>query len=170
MHYHVIHREFLWPTSIKWVQMLIFQVHIIRNSLYIKRSSQFCVFSHIFDKFSNFTYLCHSHWMHYQVSWLMPLVQFIHCSSVEASLPWKCCLIAVWLLFNYAVTCYHMQMIASSIMGCFNFVWHLNDRNCEICAINALSSQSTEIAVLVIISIKPLVLHWTPEPQETLWH
>ena len=36
--------------------------------------------------------------------------------------------------------------------------------------INAPSSQSTEIAVLVIISIKPLVLHRTPELQEALWH
>ena len=54
-------------------------------------------------------------------------------------------------------------------MGCFNFVWHLNDRNREIYAINVLSSKSTEKAVLVIISIKPLVLHWTTEAQEALW-
>ena len=53
-------------------------------------------------------------------------------------------------------------------MGYFNFVLHLNDKNCENCAINAPSSQLTEIAVLVIISIKPLVKHRTPEPQETL--
>ena len=44
LHYHVVYREFLWPRSIKLVQMLIFQVHIIRNSLYIKHSSHFCVF------------------------------------------------------------------------------------------------------------------------------
>ena len=48
-------------------------------------------------------------------------------------------------------------------MEYFNFVWHFNDGNCENCAINVPSSQSTEIAVLVIISIKP------PEPQEALW-
>ena len=51
-------------------------------------------------------------------------------------------------------------------MGYFDFVWHFS----EICVINAPSGQLTEIAVLVIISIKPLVLHQTPESQEALWH
>ena len=49
-------------------------------------------------------------------------------------------------------------------------MWHLNDRNSENCAINVQSGQSTAIAVLVTISIKPLVKHQTPEPQEALWH
>ena len=36
MYYRVVYREFLWPRSTKWVQMLIFQVYIIINSLFIK--------------------------------------------------------------------------------------------------------------------------------------
>ena len=37
----------------KWVQILIFQVYMIINSLYIKRSSQFCVFVTFLTTLSN---------------------------------------------------------------------------------------------------------------------
>ena len=53
-------------------------------------------------------------------------------------------------------------------MGYFNFVWHLGDRNCVNCAINVPGGQLTEIAVLVILYIKPLVKPQAPEPQEAL--
>ena len=67
----VVHREFLHPTSTKWVQMLIFQVYIIINSLYIIHSSQLWVFFTflvilvIFIKFGLIgNDLCHSHSRH----------------------------------------------------------------------------------------------------------
>ena len=39
-----------------------------------------------------------------------------------------------------------------------------------ICAINAMKGYLKKIAVIVIISMQSLVLHWTAEPQEALWH
>ena len=36
--FHVFHREFLWPTSAKWVSTLIFCITGIRNGLNTKRS------------------------------------------------------------------------------------------------------------------------------------
>ena len=97
---------------------------------------------------------------------LRPVVQFVilaqwrHISSESAV---ELCYICVQLLLNYC-------SIATSVIGYFNLMWHLNDRNCRNCAINAPIGQSTEIAVLVILYNKPLVCYRSPEPQEALWH
>ena len=71
MPFHVVHREFLCPTSTKCAQMSFKVVNIIINSLYIKHSSHFCVFFTflvILVIFINFGLigndLCHSHSRH----------------------------------------------------------------------------------------------------------
>ena len=44
----MFHREFLWPTSAKWVQTLICCIIVIRNGLNTKRSSHFWCKFHCF--------------------------------------------------------------------------------------------------------------------------
>ena len=70
MPFCVDYREFLYPKSTRLVQILIFQVHIITNILYIKCLSQFYVFFTFLGNltiFINFALTgndsCHSHLM-----------------------------------------------------------------------------------------------------------
>ena len=133
MHYCVVQREFLWPRSTKWLQTLIFQIHIIRNSLYIKPSLCFCIFFYfyIFDKTGNFIVFCLIAWnwlvsfpfnaMHIYITDIkVQCTIFYHCTSVEAYLLWKCC----WV-------CSHNEYLLKVWNRIFYCLWHLNDRKCR---------------------------------------
>ena len=94
----MFHREFLWPTSAKWVQTLIFCIIVIRNGLNTKHSL------HSGLNFMFLVQLLISLWlvmtcvipsqMAYSF-YISNATHSMHCSSVEACLLWKCCSIAV---------------------------------------------------------------------------
>ena len=152
----MFHREFLWPTSAKWVQTLIFCIIVIRNGLNIKRSPHFWL------KFMLLFQLLISLWL--VMTCVIPsqmAYSFIisnascsmHCSSVEACLLWKCC--------------YQSVLINHELHGIF-YLWYYLWQ--EICAINAQSSYSNKRTVLVIISMWSLVSIQQQSPQVALWH
>ena len=155
----MFHREFLWPTSAKWVQTLIFCIIVIRNGLNTKRSSHFWL---------NFMFLvqlliflltgndiCHSqpkpqHFIIFNASHSM------HCGSVEAYLLWKCCSFPIKLL-HLLISDNRMLihvLINHELLGIFYLWYYLWQENC---AINAQSGYSNKTAVIVIISMPSLV-------------
>ena len=78
----------------------------------------------------------------------MPVIQ-IHCSSVEAYLPWKCCCYVTWIAWD-------ILFVMSSVTGnlCNKYPkWLVKQNNSYSDYFNAISG-----------------LHQTAEPQEALWH
>ena len=151
-----------WLRSSKWVQMLIFQLDIIIYSLYIKHSSQFCVFFTfltnlvIFIGFAiDWEWLLYSHSMLCASQVLSPLYNFI--------------IVAQWrnLSSESAVISYEMGYF--TVCCLYELMWHLNDRNYGNAAINASNVQAYKLAVVFITFTSPLVLYRSPEPQEALW-
>ena len=164
----MFHREFLWPTSAKLVQTLIFCIIVIRNGLNTKHSSHFWL---------NFMFLVQlliSLWL--VMTCVIPsqmAYSFIisnashsmHCSSAEACLLWKCCYQSV-LICNRIVTvntCSHKPWIAWDILLVILSVagnlcnkcpkWLFEQKNSSSDYFNAISG-----------------LYQTAEPQEALWH
>ena len=141
----MFHREFLWPTSAKWVQTLIFCIIVIRNGLKTKWSL------HSRLNFMFLVQLLISPWL--VMTCVIPskmAYSFIisnasrsmHCSSVEACLLWKC----KWLLLS--------NVMPNWLHGIF-YLWYYLWQ--DICTINAQSGYSNKIAVIVIIWMWPLV-------------
>ena len=155
----MLHREFLWPTSAKWVQTLIFCIIVIRNGLNIKCSSHFWL---------NFMFLvqllillltghdtCHSQPkpQHFIIS---NTSRSMHCSSVEAYLLWKCC-------FKYVKMCPHKPWIAWDILL---VILSVAENLCNKCPKQLLKQNSSDSYYWNAIS----GLYRTAEPQEALWH
>ena len=145
----MFHREFLWPTSAKWVQTLIFCIIVIRNGLNTKHSSHFWL---------NFTFLvqllifpltgndlCHSQPMPYSFI-ISNASHSMHCSSVEAYLLWKSCYFTV----EYVDTCSHKPWIAWDILL---VILSVTGNLCNKCPKQLVN----KTAVIVIISMRSLV-------------
>ena len=108
---------------------------------------------------------------------LMPVIQLICCSSVEAYLPWKCCfhcLLKVFHKFAYCFICF-MKSTVSLLNYCYVMIltWDIllvqsivAGKLCNKC----LSGKSTKISSSIHYFIWSLALYWTAEPQEALWH
>ena len=147
--------------------MLIFQVYIIINSLYIKCSSQFCV---LFTFLSNLTILpwlimtnvipiqCNACNVYSHHSYLAQCTIY-HFSSVEAFILWKCCWVTVQYMFQ------HLPNVLTDC-GFFYWLherlWHF-DRKYGITAVKAWNVQTCKLAVIVILFINSLVCYQSPE-------
>ena len=93
-YYRVFHREFLWPTSAKWVQTLIFCIIVIRNGWNTKHSSHFWLNFMFLVQLLIFLRLIMTCVIPSQMSYSFIISNAscsMHCSSVEACLLWKCC-------------------------------------------------------------------------------
>ena len=88
-----------------------------------------------------------------------------------------CLFLAQWRLISSESAVSNMPLSPNVLLSCyFNcmecFTCDVKcDRNYrKNCVINAPNSKSSKTAVLVILLMWSLVLHWTAEPQEALWH
>ena len=155
----MFHREFLWPTSAKWVQTLIFCIIVIRNGLNDKRSLyssvNFTFLSNLVNSLLTGNDLCHSqpkpqHFIIINASHSM------HCSSVEAYLPWKCCYFNVDTYSHKPWIAWDILLVILSVTG----------NLCNKCPKRLVEQNSSYSDYFNVIS----GLYRTADPQEALWH
>ena len=92
--YCVFHREFLWPTSAKSVQTLIFCIIVIRNGLNTKHSVHSRLNFMFLVQLLIFLWLVMTCVIPSQMAYSLIISNAshsMHCSSVDTCLLWKCC-------------------------------------------------------------------------------
>ena len=157
--YCVFHREFLWSTSAKWVQTLIFCIIVIRNGLNTKRSSHFWLKFMFLVQLSISLRLVMTCVIPSQMAYsfiISNASHSMHCSSVEACVLWKCC-------FKYVDTCSYKPWIAWDILL---VIITVAGNLCNKCPKQLLEQNSSYSDYFNAIS----GLYQTAEPQEALWH
>ena len=157
----MFHREFLWPTSAKWVQTLIFFIIVIRNSLNTKRSLHSRLNFMFLVQLLNSLWLVMTCVIPSQMAYsfiIFNASRSMHCSSVEAYLLWKCCSNYCSIIVNYAAQpiAWDILLELTSVAG----------KLCNKCPKQLLEQNSSCSAYFNAIS----GLYRTAEPQEALWH
>ena len=169
----MFHREFLWPTSAKWVQTLIFCIIVIKNGLNNKRSLHSRLNFMFLVQLLIFLWLVMTCVIPSQMAYsfiISNASHSMHFSSVEACLLWKCCsecsvshqIVLIsdsWLLH----TCSHKPWIAWDILLVLITV-AIN--LCNKCPKWLLKQNNSYSDYFNVIS----GLYRTAEPQEALWH
>ena len=162
----MFHREFLWPTIAKWVQTLIFCIIVIRNGLNTKCSLYSRLNFMFLVQLLIFLWLVMTCVIPSQMAYsfiISNASHSMHCSSVEACLPWKCCSVSHRIVSNMLHTCSHKPWTAWDILLVLITV---AGNLCNKCPKWLLEQNSSYSDYFNAIS----GLYWTAEPQEALWH
>ena len=153
------HRELLWLVVASRCQMssdINILYHSYQEWLKYQTFTAFqCIF-HILSILVNLLLtgndICHSSQSHDISSFLMPVIQLIYSSSVEAYLLWKCC-------FNYVSSMLHMCSISikcDAQLKAWDILLVLTSVAGNLCN-KCPSGYSNKTAVKVILSMRSLV-------------